>query len=136
MTRTTRAVVEEWHDLVATGDTAALRSLLAEDCVFLSPVVHTPQEGRRITSLYLASAMRVFAGSGFTYVGETVEGDRAVLEFTADLDGTAVHGVDVIDVEDGRIARFTVMVRPLRGMEELRRRMALLLAEATAGGGG
>jgi ketosteroid isomerase-like protein len=31
-----------WHDIVRRRDLAGLPQLLADDCVFHSPVVHTP----------------------------------------------------------------------------------------------
>jgi hypothetical protein len=125
-----RDVVEEWHEVVRTGDSERLQRLLADDCSFHSPVVFTPQDGRARTALYLAAALEVFDGADFAYVGELVGDDRAVLEFTADLDGTHVHGVDIIDVEDDRIVRFTVMVRPLQGIDALHRAMASQLGAA------
>ena len=132
MTRSTQQVVDEWHRIVDESDAGALRGVLAEDCVFRSPVVHTPQRGRTISAMYLASAMQVFEGSGFRYVAETVDERRAVLEFACELDGTHVNGVDLVDVVDGEIVRFTVMVRPLQGIQELHRRMGAVLAAAQA----
>ena len=38
--------LDTWHRLVSTQDPAGLNTLLAEDAVFYSPVVHTPQRGR------------------------------------------------------------------------------------------
>ncbi len=40
-----------------------LADLIAEDCVFYSPVVYTPQKGKDLTMLYLASAGNVFSQS-------------------------------------------------------------------------
>jgi ketosteroid isomerase-like protein len=37
--------IEKWHDIVRTRDTSRLSDLLADDVVFYSPVVHTPQVG-------------------------------------------------------------------------------------------
>jgi hypothetical protein len=34
--------------------------LLADHCVFHSPVVHTPQVGKALTTQYLAAALQVF----------------------------------------------------------------------------
>jgi hypothetical protein len=36
-----------WHDLVRTCDTAGIPALLADEVVFHSPVVHTPQSGKK-----------------------------------------------------------------------------------------
>ena len=53
----------------------------------------------------------------------------AVLEFEADLDGTVVQGVDMLRWgPDGRLTEFTVLVRPLRGLQALIERMAARLA--------
>ena len=46
--------VAKWHDVVAgKGD---LDALLADDVVFLSPIVFTPQQGKDVTKLYLGAA--------------------------------------------------------------------------------
>lgn len=57
--------VEKWHRMVRTNDTSGLIDLLAEDAVFHSPVVHTPQRGRKLASLYLTAAFRVFFNPTF-----------------------------------------------------------------------
>ena len=125
-------VVERWHAVGAAGDLAALEDLIADDAVFHSPVVHTPQEGKAVTILYLTGAYHVLAPNGFRYVREIV-GDRdAVLEFVAEIDGIHVNGVDLIHWDDeGRIDDFTVMVRPRKAMELLH---GLMAAQLTAAG--
>ena len=50
---------EEWHRIVRERDVDALDQLLADDVVFHSPVVHTPQHGRPLTTMYLAAAVMV-----------------------------------------------------------------------------
>jgi hypothetical protein len=40
--------LETWHRLVRTQDPSGLDSLLAEEAVFYSPVVHVPQRGKEI----------------------------------------------------------------------------------------
>jgi hypothetical protein len=52
-----------------------------------------------------------------------------VLEFEAEVDGRTVHGVDMLRWgPDSRLTSFTVMVRPLRGLEAL---IAAMAAELT-----
>lgn len=111
--------VRSWHALVAHPDPAALRRLLADDVTFRSPAVHTPQEGPERTFAYLWAALAVL-GPGLTYHREWYGDDSAVLEFTTTIDGLDVHGVDMItwDTED-KIVDFTVMARPLRGLQAL-----------------
>jgi len=118
------APVAAWHTLVESGESAGLADLLAEDCVFRSPAVHTPQEGKAITTAYLTAALAVL-GPTLTYVREWYGDDSAVLEFSASLDGLAVHGVDMLTWgPDGRLTDFTVMVRPFKGLTTLMEHMA------------
>ena len=70
-----------WHDIMDSRDPNRIGEIIADDCVFLSPVVHTPQEGKDITVLYLSAAMHVFNDS-FEYVKKIVDEPHAVLEIT------------------------------------------------------
>jgi len=118
-----------WHDIVRRGDFAGLRRLLADDCVFHSPVVHTPQRGKDLTAGYLAAAMQVLGNGTFRYVREVVGERDAVLEFEAELDGIHVNGVDLIRWDEaGRIIDFKVMVRPLKAINLLHQKMAAALS--------
>ncbi len=121
------APLAAWHRVVESGDPALLEDLLAEECVFVSPAVHTPQEGRELTTAYLSAAL-VVLGPTLTYRHEWWDETSAVLEFTADLDGRAVHGVDLLRWDAaGRLTRFTVMVRPFQGLTTLMELMAAQL---------
>jgi hypothetical protein len=102
-----------------------LDALIADDCVFQSPAVHSPQVGRAVSLRYLRAAMVVLNGPSFRYLGEWVGADSAVLEFEAEVDGLTVNGVDMIWWNgDGQITRFKVMVRPLKALNALVARMA------------
>jgi len=126
------AVVRSWHSVVRTRDLALLDDLLADDVVFRSPVVFKPQEGRALTTQYLTAAVAVL-GPTLRYVSEWADSGSAVLEFEADLDGTYVHGVDMLRWnEAGQLTSFTVMVRPLRGLQKLMELMAGQLTGTTA----
>lgn len=130
----TAPVVAAWHQLLRTRDAAGLHALLADDAVFHSPVVHTPQRGRALTHAYLSAAFHVFFNDSFRYVRELVQGQDAVLEFEVQIDGVHVNGVDMIRWNDeGRIVDFKVMIRPLKGMQVIHQKMAAML-EARAGG--
>ena len=118
-------VIEPWHDYVERGDPALLDALIADDCVFQSPAVHSPQVGKAITRKYLRAATVVLNGPSFRYLDEWVCADKAVLEFEAEVDGLTVNGVDMIWWnEAGQITRFKVMVRPLKALNALVARMA------------
>lgn len=120
--------IETWHRIVETRDVQGLDAILAEDAVFHSPVVHTPQVGKSITKKYLTAAFRVFFNESFRYVRE-VQGDRdAVLEFEVKLDGVTVNGVDMIRWNDaGKITDFKVMLRPLKAVNLIHQKMADML---------
>ena len=62
--------IEQWHQVVKSRDAAALKELLADDVVFVSPVVHTPQAGRTITLAYLQAAMKVLNNPSFHYLNQ------------------------------------------------------------------
>jgi SnoaL-like domain len=120
--------IETWHRLVRTRDAAGLRTLLAEDAVFHSPVVHAPQRGRKLAALYLGAAFQVFANPGFRYVREIVGAQDALLEFETEIDGVQVNGVDLIKWNDaGQIVDFKVMIRPLKAINLIHQRMAAML---------
>lgn len=124
--------LERWHDMMSERNLDRLDEILDDDCVFVSPVVHTPQQGRALTKLYLSAAMNTFNDS-FEYVKEIVTDKHAVLEFTCDIDGIQVNGVDIITVgEDGKITEFKVMVRPLKGMNMLHGKMRSMLEQLSA----
>ena len=121
-------VVERWHEVAKSGDPANLDDILADDCVFYSPIVHTPQEGKQITKLYLTAAFGVLASGPFRYIREVVSGNDAVLEFQTEVDGIFVNGVDMIRWNDeGRIVDFKVMIRPLKAINLLHQMMASML---------
>jgi hypothetical protein len=123
--------LEQWHQLVRERNPAGLEALLAEQVVFHSPVVHTPQVGKAITTLYLGAALQVLCNASFRYVREVVGSRDAVLEFQVEIDGITVNGVDMITWDgDGRIIEFKVMVRPLQAINLIHQKMALLLKVA------
>lgn len=70
-----------------TRDAAGLDILLSDDVVFHSPVVHTPQRGKVLTSQYLTAAFSVLFNDSFRYVREVADGHDAVLEFQVEIDG-------------------------------------------------
>lgn len=106
------AALARWHDVVRRRDAAGLPGLIAEDAVFRSPAVHTPQDGRDVVVGYLTAAFTVL-GPGLTYEREWLGDHSAVLQFRTVVGGLDVSGVDIISWdEDGQIVDFTVMVRP------------------------
>lgn len=123
--------IDRWHEILESGSPDGLAELLHEDCVFWSPVVHTPQKGRGITYAYLASAQQVF-NNDFHYRREIIDGDDAVLEFECKMDDIQINGVDMIKVKDGKIIEFKVMVRPLQAVHKVHEKMQAMLEEMAA----
>jgi hypothetical protein len=126
----TNLTLEAWHNIVRTRDASRLGELLADDVVFYSPVVHTPQVGKAITTMYLSAAVHVFGNESFKYVREIVGESDAVLEFETEIDGIVINGVDMIKWnEAGKITEFKVMVRPLKAINLIHQKMGELLAQ-------
>ena len=106
-----------WHAVVESRDPAGLPALIAEDAVFRSPAVHTPQVGRDTVVGYLTAAFTVL-GPHLTYEREWLGEDSAVLQFRTEVGGLDVSGIDMITWDaDGRIVDFTVMVRPKKALD-------------------
>ena len=125
----TPPVIKRWIDIVESGRTSGLESLLAEDAVFYSPAVFTPGEGRDATLAYLSAATKVFSDTDFHYIGKWYGECSAILEFAATLDGKYVNGIDIIRWNDAeKIVSVKVMVRPLKGLQALMPKIAELLA--------
>lgn len=122
------ANIDAWHAVVKSRDNQALSDLIADDAVFHSPLVHTPQAGKALTTGYLTAALHVLANDSFRYVREVNEGEHSILEFALELDGIAVNGVDMIEWDaEGKIIDFKVMIRPYKAIEAVRTRMAAML---------
>ena len=135
-----RTTIERWHE--ALRGESAFEDLLHEDCVFWSPVLFRPMEGRDLTALYLRAAYQVFPGdgadatdstdgpSGFRYTKRVLDGNHAVLEFETTMDGVSVNGVDIITCDDdGLITEFKIMVRPRKAVEKVQAQMAAMLEQ-------
>jgi hypothetical protein len=131
------ATIERWHKVIS-GDTAGLDDLLADDVVFHSPVVFTPQQGKDITKLYLGAAVNTLGGGAtsgssggkgkFRYTKQVLAENQAVLEFETEMDGKYINGVDIITCNDeGRIVEFKVMIRPLKAIQTVHAQMAKML---------
>ncbi len=120
--------VDAWHKLLESKNADDLDTILADDVVFYSPVVYTPQEGKDITKLYLTAALYLFANDTFRYVRQVVSDTDAVLEFQTEIDGVSVNGVDMISWnEKGQISSFKVMVRPLKAINQIHKMMGEML---------
>lgn len=127
------AALARWHAVVDSRDAAGLPGLIAEDAVFRSPAVHTPQEGRDTVVGYLTAAFTVL-GPQLTYEREWLASDSAVLQFRTIVGDMEVSGVDIITWDaDGQIVDFTVMVRPVKALNAVIEHMGAELMRMLAG---
>ena len=136
-------VMDNWNAHLRGEYPGGLDELLHDDCVFLSPIVFSPQRGKELTKMYLGAAGNVLPGDtdsdgekaapdpdkAFRYTKKVLDGNHAVLEFETYIVDTAVNGVDIITCDDnGFIVEFKVMLRPMKAVEAVRDRMAAMLA--------
>ena len=121
-------MIDQWHHLVKTRDLSSLTNILAPDVVLHSPVIHTPVPGQKMVALYLTAAFNTFLNESFTYVNEFASKNAAVLEFTVEIDGIKVNGIDMITWNDeGKISEFKVMVRPIKALNLINDKMTAML---------
>ena len=132
----TPPVIVRWLRVIEAGQSAnaedlthELQDMLAQDAVFYSPAVFTPQRGRATAVAYLRAAEHMFADTGFHYVQKWFGADSAVLHFAAEIDGLSVEGIDMIHWNgDGKISSIKVMIRPVKALHGVIGKMAELLA--------
>lgn len=139
--------IERWHRHTRGELDGGLDTLLRDDCVFLSPIVYTPQHGREITKLYLRAAGSTLGDadpssasaslsteSAFRYTKEIRQGHHAMLEFETEIEGKYANGVDIISCDDdGMIVEFKVMMRPLQAVNAVHARMKAMLEQLSDG---
>ena len=118
-----------WHNIVNSSNIDDLDSLISEDCVFHSPVVHTPQIGKDLTIKYLSAAFKIFTNGTFEYVREVKNNNQAVMEFQLYINDIIINGVDIISWNaEGKIIDFKVMIRPLKAVKTIHENMGKILA--------
>lgn len=103
-----RAAVEQW-------DIDAIGELLAADVVFHSPATFHPFVGRETVTQLLGLVAQTF--EDFRYTDELQADATHALVFRASIAGKEIEGIDLLRFdEDGLIADFTVMLRPISGL--------------------
>lgn len=118
------ASLSQWHQMIANADLHALPELLAPDVVFRSPMAHTPYPGAAVVAMILTTVFGVFEDFKYHRELATADGLNVVLEFSANVNGKELKGIDMIRFnEQGKIVEFEVMVRPLSGLQALGEQM-------------
>lgn len=132
--------IKKWHDHIKGKFPGGFDELLADDVIFYSPIVFSPQKGKDLTTLYLMAAGNTFGGdqsrdgtlqeSSFKYTKEVLDGNQAILEFETQIDGKYVNGVDIITFNsEGKISEFKVMIRPLQAVNIIHEKMQEMLKQ-------
>ena len=107
---------------IEADDEAAALATLADDVVFRSPAVYKPYEGREQVEQLLRLVTTVF--ENFRYTNEWRDGRTTILFFEANVGNRDLQGVDILrDNEAGQIEDFTVMIRPLSGLQAVAQAM-------------
>lgn len=116
-----------FREAVEAGDIERGIGLLADDVTFRSPAVFTPYEGKEAVSQILRNVFEVF--EDFRYVDELEGEATSGLVFRARVGDKELEGWDYLRTgDDGKIAEFTVMVRPASGLIALSEAMGARLA--------
>lgn len=114
------ASLKQWHEMIRKGDLQALPELLDPKAVFRSPMAHTPYPGAAVVAMILNTVVDVFEHFEYHCELATADGLNVVLEFSAQVGGKELKGIDMIRFnEEGKIVEFEVMVRPLSGLQAL-----------------
>jgi hypothetical protein len=120
--------LDTWHQIILNQNKKELSDILADDVIFHSPVVHTPQKGKQITYMYLSAAFEVLVNDTFKYIREVENSTDSLLEFEVLIDGILVNGIDMITWNnEGKIIDFKVMLRPIKAVNLIHQKMGELL---------
>jgi hypothetical protein len=120
-----------FKEAVEAKDWEAGIEALADDVVFRSPVVFRPYRGKAEVGALLGFVSQVF--EDFRYVDQLESGDTMALIFEAKVGDREVQGLDHLRFDaDDKISEFTVMVRPMSGMNALAEAMQAKLEAAGA----
>ncbi|MBB3890559.1 hypothetical protein GGQ61_001276 [Phenylobacterium haematophilum] len=109
-----------WKRIATNRELHLIDSLIADDVVFESPVLHTPQVGRELTRRYLAAAVTVLSGPEARYVNCWLADHSAALELTTTVEGLSLNVIDVISWnDDDLVTHFKVFARPAKALQAL-----------------
>ena len=114
---------------VLDDDFDAALALLADDVVFRSPAVYRQYGGKEQVDALLRLVATVF--EDFRYTNAWRDGRTTILFFEANVGDRELQGIDLLEEnEDGLIERFTVMIRPLSGLQAVAAAMSAKLGLA------
>ena len=119
-----------WHQFVENRDPTHLDDFIADNATLHSPVVWTPQKGKKIVIIYLIAACEIIANEHFKYIREVSNDEHTMLEFSTVIDGVSVEGVDMLTFDsEGKLLDIKVMIRPLQAVNIVHQKMGEFLAK-------
>lgn len=122
-------MLNQWHTMIQNKQVDQVSTLLADNVTLFSPVIHTPIEGKKMVSMYLTAAFHTFLNGTFNYDREFSTDHAAVLEFSLNINGIDINGIDMISWnEEGKITEFKVMIRPYKALNMINDQMTAMLA--------
>jgi len=115
MEKPNKELIDKWHEIVYNKDMKGLENMLSDKITFYSPVVFKPKTTKADAMFVLTNVIEVF--QDFKYHREFYDGNKWALEFSANVGGKSLKGVDLIEFDDtGKIINFEVLIRPLSGI--------------------
>jgi len=129
------SALERFRAAILARDPDAAVAEMARDVRFYNPAVAEPMVGREAARSTFEMLTRVFDEFEHAHVLEEPMGAREdprlyAIHFRARVGEQRLEGVDLLEISDDQIVSFTVMVRPIAGME------AIAAAAAAQAGGG
>jgi hypothetical protein len=116
------SVTHPFGAAIEAGDEDAALATIAENVVFRSPAVYRTYEGKAMVAALLKAVATVF--ENFRYTNEWRDGATTILFFEANVGDRELQGVDILEEnEAGEIEKFTVMIRPLSGLQAVAQAM-------------
>jgi hypothetical protein len=123
-------MLHNWHTLINNKAIDQVSTWLADDVTLFSPVIHIPIQGKKMVSMYLTAAFHTFLNGTFKYDREFSGDNSAVLEFSLNIQGIDINGIDMITWnEQGKITEFKVMIRPYKALNMINDQMTAMLAK-------
>ena len=112
------STINTWKSIMKTGNHKELINIIHDNATFHSPVVFTPQEGKKKVIKYLSSAVEIFKEKNFHYTDNIITDNiKFYAEFKASFNKIEVNGIDFIKCENNLIKEFKVFLRPVKGIE-------------------
>ena len=122
-------MLNKWHTMIKSKQVDQVSTLLADNVTLFSPVIHTPIQGKKMVSMYLTAAFHTFLNGTFNYHREFSGDNSAVLEFSLNIQGIEINGIDMITWNDeNKITEFKVMIRPYKALNMINDQMTAMLA--------